>query len=102
VFPKGTDPSVDSYSGFFDNGRRKATGLYDALRSHGIDEVVIMGLATDYCVRATALDALELGLDVTVVADGCRAVDLAPGDGQRALVEMQRAGARIRRSDEIG
>jgi len=101
VVAKGTDPSIDSYSGFFDNGHRKATGLYDLLRLHQVEEVMVMGLATDYCVRATVLDALALGLQATVVADGCRAVDLVPGDGQRALEEMQRAGARLEHSDNL-
>src|SRR5262245_60592621 len=57
VIHKGTDSNVDSYSAFFDNARRKKTGLADYLRSFGVDEVHVMGLATDYCVRATALDA---------------------------------------------
>jgi nicotinamidase/pyrazinamidase len=95
VFPKGTDPTIDSYSGFFDNGKRKATGLGDFLREQGVDDVTVLGLATDYCVRATAMDALALGLAVTVVEDGCRAVELAPGDGARAIAELRAAGARI-------
>ncbi|MGH1436487.1 MAG: bifunctional nicotinamidase/pyrazinamidase, partial [Lewinella sp.] len=61
VFTKGTDPTIDSYSGFFDNDHRKATGMGDWLKEQGIDTVYVMGLATDYCVKFTALDALELG-----------------------------------------
>ncbi|MBA3709406.1 MAG: bifunctional nicotinamidase/pyrazinamidase [Planctomycetes bacterium] len=95
VFPKGTDPAVDSYSGFFDNGRRRSTGLGEWLRERGVDEVVLAGLATDYCVKATALDALASGFRTTVVADACRAVDLNPGDGERALTEMRAAGCVI-------
>lgn len=101
VFPKGTDASIDSYSGFFDNGKRKATGLGDWLRAAGADELVVLGLATDYCVRATALDARELGFAVTLVADGCRAVELAPGDGARAVAEMRAAGVRVVDSAQV-
>jgi len=102
VVPKGTDPTIDSYSGFHDNGKRKATGLEDFLRAEGVGEVFVMGLATDYCVRATALDALALGFGVILIEDGCRAVELAPGDGARAIEEMRQAGARIAQSTDIG
>jgi len=101
VFPKGTDPSIDSYSGFFDNGCRKSTGLGEFLREQQVDAVAILGLATDYCVRATALDALNLGLQVTLVTDGCRAVNLKPGDGERAMLELREAGARLLMAQEI-
>lgn len=101
VFPKGTDPTVDSYSGFWDNGRRKATGLGDWLRARGVVEVVVLGLATDYCVRATALDAVAEGFACTLVADGCRAVELAPGDGARALEAMRAGGVTITTSDAV-
>ena len=95
VFVKGTDAGVDSYSGFFDNDRRSATGLGDYLREVGETEVVVLGLATDYCVKATALDARRLGLRVQLIVDACRAVDLRPGDGERALAEMQAAGVEL-------
>ena len=95
VVRKGTDPGIDSYSAFFDNGHRKDTGLAAFLREHGVDEIVVCGLATDYCVRATVLDAMGLGFGVTVIEDGCRAVDLAAGDGERALGEMRSAGAAV-------
>jgi nicotinamidase/pyrazinamidase len=102
VFPKGTDPTVDSYSGFFDNGHRKSTGLADWLRERWITRVYVMGLATDYCVKATALDARELGFDTWVIEDGCRAVELNPGDGDRALAAMRAAGVTIVESGTIG
>jgi nicotinamidase/pyrazinamidase len=70
VFPKGTDERIDSYSGFFDNGKRKATGLGDYLRTAGVTDVYVMGLATDYCVKWTALDAATLGFEVHVVEAG--------------------------------
>ncbi|MEM1414818.1 MAG: bifunctional nicotinamidase/pyrazinamidase [Myxococcota bacterium] len=101
VFPKGTDRAIDSYSGFFDNGHRKDTGLAGFLRERGVEEVVCLGLATDYCVKATALDAIREGFRVCVVVDGVRAVDLAPGDGDRALEELRAAGARLVRSDAL-
>jgi nicotinamidase/pyrazinamidase len=102
VVRKGTDRKIDSYSGFFDNGHRKATGLADYLRAEGVTDVFIAGLATDYCVRWTALDALELGFATHVVEDACRGVDLQPGDIDKALGEMRAAGAVIVRSDELG
>ena len=95
VFQKGTHPELDSYSGFFDNGHKKATGLDGWLREQGITELAVLGLATDYCVKFTVLDALQLGFGVTLIAEGCRAVNLAPGDGDRAIEEMRAAGARI-------
>lgn len=95
VFQKGTDPRIDSYSGFFDNGRRKATGLGDFLRARGVTHVFVAGLALDYCVKATALDARHLGFAVTLITDACRAVNLHPGDGSRALDAMAAAGVRI-------
>ena len=96
VSRKGTDPAIDSYSGFFDNGKRKATDLAEWLRERGITELTVLGLATDYCVKFTALDAVELGFAVTLVADGCRAVNLAPDDGAKAIAEMRAAGVMIR------
>lgn len=101
VVRKGVDPAVDSYSGFFDNGRRRDTGLAEFLKSRGVTRVVIVGLATDYCVRATALDALSLGFETIVVREGVRGVDLAPGDSDRALAEMASAGARIISESEL-
>jgi nicotinamidase/pyrazinamidase len=103
TFKKGTDARVDSYSGFYDNDHTTATGLAAYLREKGVDEVWVCGLATDYCVRATALDALAEGFATTVYAPACRAVDITPGDGQRALVEMETAGCTIvRGADSAG
>ena len=95
VFQKGTDPGIDSYSGFFDNGHRRATGLGDYLRGRGVREVTVVGLATDYCVKFTALDALGEGLGVRVLADACRGVEIVAGDSVRALDEIRAAGARV-------
>ncbi|MCZ6792585.1 MAG: bifunctional nicotinamidase/pyrazinamidase [Planctomycetota bacterium] len=103
VFPKGTDPEIDSYSGFFDNGQRRATGLGDHLleSEKGVSEVFVLGLATDYCVKFTALDARRLGFRTTVVEDGCRGVDLRPGDVKRAIEEMRDAGVQMAQSADL-
>ena len=101
IFHKGADPLVDSYSGFFDNGHRRATGLGDYLRVQNFAEIFIAGLATDYCVKATALDAASLGFATHVIADACRAVNLKPGDDLRAFDEMRAAGVRVLTSDAL-
>jgi nicotinamidase/pyrazinamidase len=95
VFVKGADAGVDSYSGFFDNGHRQATGLGDYLREKGVTDVYVAGLATDYCVKFTALDALELGFRTHLIEDACRGVNLHPGDVQKAIEEMKTAGVQI-------
>lgn len=101
VFPKGTEQTIDSYSGFFDNGKRKSTGLGEWLKEQQVTELIVLGLATDYCVKATAQDALELGFGVTLVVDGCRAVEMTAGDGARALESLAAAGARLTDSDVL-
>jgi nicotinamidase/pyrazinamidase len=101
VFLKGTDPAVDSYSGFFDNEHKRSTGLGDYLRAQGVTGVTVCGLATDYCVKFTALDALRLGFRTRVVRDACRGVEVNPGDTERAVEEMRAAGAEIVESAEI-
>lgn len=101
VFPKGTDAGIDSYSGFFDNGKLRATGLGDHLVERGVTSIYVMGLATDYCVKATAIDAAQLGFRTHVITDGCRAVNLQPGDGERAIEDMHAAGVVPLTSQEI-
>jgi len=101
VFQKGTDKQIDSYSGFFDNGHRKATGLGDYLKEKGVEKVYVVGLATDYCVKYTAVDAVRLGFKTTLIEDACRGVDLKNGDVQRAIEEMKKAGVRIVRSERL-
>jgi nicotinamidase/pyrazinamidase len=96
VVHKGTEHTIDSYSGFFDNARRKSTGLAEFLRGRGVDEIHVLGLATDYCVRATVLDGLSLGFRVVLLTSGIRGVELNDGDCQRAIDEMRQAGAVIR------
>jgi len=91
VFRKGTDPDVDSYSGLFDNGHRKDTGLGDYLKDQKIDDVHIAGLATDYCVKFTALDAAKLGFRTHVLMDACRGVNLQPTDVEESYEQLRRA-----------
>ncbi len=95
IFRKGTDPEVDSYSGLFDNGHRKDTGLGDYLKDQKVDDVYIVGLATDYCVKFTALDCRNLGFRTHILQAGCRAVNLQAGDGEHALEQMRRAGVLV-------
>ncbi len=95
VFQKGTDVRIDSYSGFFDNGHRRATGLAEFLRSRNVKEVFIAGLATDYCVKFTALDAIRLGFNTLLIEEACRGVDLNAGDVERAVGEMREAGVEV-------
>lgn len=95
VTRKGTDPRYDSYSGFFDNGHHTQTDLAEWLAVHGVDEVFVAGVATDYCVKFTVLDALALGLKAWLVVDACRGVVLRPGDIERAVAEMVAAGAGV-------
>lgn len=95
IFPKGTRVEVDSYSGFFDNGGNHSTGLAEWLRENNVTEVAVCGLALDYCVKFTAIDALKERFDVTLLTDACRGVNLNPGDVKAALDEMQMAGVRV-------
>ena len=92
VVVKGTDPEIDSYSGFFDNGGTKSTGLADLLRERGVDAVDVMGLATDYCVKFTALDAVREGFETGLIIEGCRGVELQKGDCSAAIEEVRAAG----------
>jgi nicotinamidase/pyrazinamidase len=98
VVRKGAD-GRDGYSGFSvrdpESGETSPTTLEAMLREHGIERLVICGLATDYCVVETVLDARTLGFPVQVVRDAIRAVDLDPGDGDRAIMRMRNAGAEI-------
>lgn len=100
IVRKGTDPNIDSYSAFFDNAHRKATGLEAFLREREVETVWILGLATDYCVRFTALDALRLGFATRLIVDGSRGVELQPGDCARAIEEVRAAGGKIVRASE--
>ena len=95
---KGTG-GEDGYSGFTmadpETGTTSSTGLAELLQGKGVERVVVVGLATDYCVKATALDGVGLGFPTTVITAGVRPVDLEPGDGDRALEEMRDAGVAL-------
>jgi nicotinamidase/pyrazinamidase len=90
VIDAGYRPELEGYSGF------EETELERVLRDHGIDSVTVVGLATDYCVRATALDALNRGFEVVVDRAGVRGIDVEPGDSDRALAEVESAGGAVR------
>ena len=102
IFKKGTDPAIDSYSGFFDNGQHRSTGLSEYLKDKDVTNLYILGLATDYCVKFPALDARRLGFRTQVIEHACRGVELKPGDVGAALEEMSRAGVTIIGSAQIG
>ena len=95
IFRKGTDARIDSYSGFFDNGHRKRTGLAGYLNDRGVSDVYVCGLATDYCVKFTALDARQLGFNVHLIEDASRGVNLRAGDVDRAVDDMRNAGVSV-------
>jgi len=102
VLRKGMDPDVDSYSAFFENDRRTATGLRGYLEERGIVRIVLAGLATDFCVRYTALDARRTGLEAMVVEDAVRGIDV-DGSLAAAWEQMQRAGvARVDSAELTG
>jgi nicotinamidase/pyrazinamidase len=91
----GRERDDEGYSGF------EKSDLAEQLRERDVDRVAVCGLATDYCVRASAIDACHEGFDVTVVEDAIRPVEVEPGDGERALADMKRAGARIASSEQL-
>ena len=101
VFKKGTDKEIDSYSGFYDNKHLKSTGLSDFLRDNNVTQVYIAGLATDYCVKFTAFDAASEGFQTFVIVDGTRAVNIHPGDYEKAIQQMLANGIKVLKSDEI-
>ena len=101
VFHKGTDTKIDSYSAFFDNAHRRSTGLGDWLKERGVSRVWHLGLATDYCVKFSALDARELGFETFVIEDGCRGVNLQEQDSEKALAAMRDAGVRVVTSERL-
>lgn len=95
IISKGSSRDAEAYSGF------QGTDLEQRLKSLDVDEIFLGGLATDYCVKETTLDARKAGFSVTVMDDCTRAVDARPGDGDRALADMRRAGAKLATSSEV-
>ena len=94
IIRKGFRPNIDSYSAFFENDHKTRTGLEGHLRERGVKRLVLVGLALDYCVRFSAVDAAGLGFDVTVVESACRAIDL-DGSLDEARAEMKSCGVKI-------
>ena len=104
IIHKGMNPEIDSYSAFADNGKGSLTGLMGYLTEHNVDQIYICGLATDYCVEATAMDAIEYGEnfgieEIFVIEDACRGVD--PVSSAKAIEEMKKNGIEIIKSEEI-
>lgn len=95
IFYKGIDKTIDSYSAFFDNAHLRDTGLADYLHEHQVEVVYIMGLATDYCVKFSAIDAVKVLFETYVIEEGCRGVELKAGDSARAFDEMRAAGVKV-------
>ncbi len=101
IFHKGADVEIDSYSAFFDSDHVKPTGLAGYLKAKKVNQLYILGLATDYCVKHTALDARALGLKTYVIKDACRAVNLHPDDEAKAIEEMRNAGVKVINSSAV-
>lgn len=97
IFFKGADPSIDSYSAFYDNAHLRSTGLGEYLKKLGVEELYLVGVATDYCVKYSVFDAIKLGFKVYVILDGCRGI--VPQSG--ALEEMQSVGATLIDSSQL-
>ena len=94
IIRKGCNPSIDSYSAFFENDKKTPTGLEGYLRTRGISKLVMVGLATDFCVNFSAVDAAKLGFDVTVNMDLCRAIEM-DGSLDAAIAGMKAAGVTL-------
>lgn len=99
IFRKGMDKNIDSYSGFFDNGKKKATGMGDYLKGRGVTAIYVTGLAADYCVNFTALDGLELGFQSTIITDATRAID--EENFKKILENFKSKGGKEIESNEI-
>ena len=94
IVRKGFNPSIDSYSAFFENDHETPTGLHGYLQTRGIEQLTMVGLATDFCVNFSAVDAAKLGYDVTVLTELCRGIDL-DGSLAAALEGMKGAGVKV-------
>lgn len=99
IFRKGTNPEIDSYSGFYDNGRLKSTGLADYLRGKGVTQIYLAGLAADYCVYYSAKDALDEGFETFVLEDAVRAI--SPEGYETARKDILERGGKIIQSSDL-
>ena len=102
IVRKGTNRQLDSYSAFFENDRKTATGLHFYLQGLGLRSVYLAGLALDVCVYFSALDARRLGFEVFLIEDACRGIDTPPGTQEDRLGQMRKAGVRIVKAGEVG
>lgn len=101
IFRKGADREVDSFSAFQDNAGQKATNIEEYLRKQGVSELYFVGLATNYCVLNSALDAVKAGFKTNVILDACRGIDAPPGAVQKSIEQMRQAGITILHSSEV-
>jgi len=101
VFRKGTDAEFDGYSAFFDHGHHHATGLHEFLQDKRVTEVYVMGMGTELCVQATALDAVALGFRAFVIEDACRGFNFKPDDAKAAIEELRLAGVTVLQSRDL-
>lgn len=101
IFRKGTDAEIDGYSAFFDYGHNHATGLHEYLQDKRVTEVYVMGLGTELCVKATALDAVALGFKTFLVEDACRGFNLGPDDAKAAIEELRLARVTVIQSRDV-
>ncbi|NLR91047.1 MULTISPECIES: bifunctional nicotinamidase/pyrazinamidase [Flammeovirga] len=101
VFKKGTDKEVDSYSSFYDNDKRHDTGLNQYLKDNNVEEVFIVGLATDYCVKYTALDAKSSDFKTYVIEDATRGVNLRENDVENAFTDLRVSGIKVIQSTAL-
>ncbi len=99
IFRKGMDPEIDSYSGFYDNGHKKSTGLAGYLKSRGVQSVYLCGLAGDYCVFYSTKDALKEGFKTFIIEDATRSI--IPADFEKAKKEVRQLGATVFTSDDL-
>jgi len=95
IVHKGTQKTIDSYSAFFDNEHLRSTELANYLQKHNVSDVYIMGLATDYCVKYSCLDAVQLGFNTYMIEDACRGVELQTGDIEKAINQIKQAGVHV-------
>jgi nicotinamidase/pyrazinamidase len=101
IVRKGSNPAVDSYSAFLENDKKTGTGLDGYLKSVGAGRVFICGLATDYCVYYSAMDAVSFGFKVNVILDACRGIDVPDNNIERSIAEMKKKGIRIIESKDL-
>ncbi len=101
VFKKGTNPEIDSYSGFYDNDHKSSTGLSEYLKKNNVEKIYIAGLATDYCVKFTAFDSVKEGFKTVVIKDAVKGVNINKDDSRNSFKEMKEKRIKIITSKSI-